>query len=153
MNEITFDTSQLKLPDTDKIRDVFRSVRTELLAEAGDELHRAVTTSFSGSGIQTRTGKVLSWQQKHVKKGYAAVRPQDRPTGKDGPGAITNYLESGHRIRRPSGKGKRPYRPRINKARVPGFRFYKTAAVQAEKLAEDLGQRMAEQIAARLEEL
>ena len=152
MNEITFDTSRLKLPDTDRIRDVFRDVRAELLPEAGDQLLSAVTTSFSASGIQSRTGKVLSWQQKHVKKGYVAVRPQDRPTGKNGPGAITNYLESGHKIRRPSGKD-RQYRPRINKAKVLGFRFYKAAASQAEKLAEDLGQRMAEEIAARLEDL
>ena len=152
MNEIVFDTSRLKLPDPDKIRDVFRSVRAELLPEAGDELLQAVRTSFTGSGIQSRTGKVLSWQQKHVKKGYAAVRPQDRPTGPDGPGAITNYLESGHKIRRPSGKN-RQYRPRINKARVPAFRFYKTAQAQAEKLAGELGQRLAEEIAARLEEL
>lgn len=152
MNEITIDTSGLRLPDTDEMAAVFRAVREDVLAEAGEELHRTVQASFSGSGLRHRTGKVLSWQQKHVKKGYTAVRPQDRPSGPNGPGAITNYLESGHAIRKPSGKAQR-YRPRINKARVPAFRFYATAAMQAENLAATMGQKLEAEIAARLENL
>ncbi len=129
---------------------VFREVRSEQLPDAADRLQRIVEEAYASSGIKNRTGKVLSWQQKHVAKGYVAVRPKDRPTGPNGPGAITNYLESGHRTRRPSGKAKR-YTPRINVGRVRGFRFYKSAQAGAERLSTEVSESMANEIAARLE--
>lgn len=139
-----------KLPLDENTSRIFREVRSEQLPDAANRLQRIVEESYAASGIKTRTGKVLSWQQKHVSKGYAAVRPKDRPTGPNGPGAITNYLESGHRTRRPSGKAKR-YTPHINVGRVPAFRFYKSAQAGAERLAVEVGESIANEIAARLE--
>lgn len=148
MNTIEIQLEKLPL-DEDASR-IFREVRSEQLPEAADKLHRLVEEAYSASGLKNRNGKVLSWQQKHVSKGYAAVRPQDRPSGANGPGAITNYLESGHRIRRPSGKAER-YTPRISVGRVPAYRFYKKAQAGAERLAREVSESMAQEISARLE--
>lgn len=101
--------------------------------------------------INNNAGKVKGWQEKRIGSGggYAAISPISGATGKNSPGAITNYLENGHRIR-PPGTGKR-YRPRIKMSYVNGRHFY--AATRnciesqvmppvrefAEQLARDLG--------------
>ena len=98
-----------------------------------------VKVQIDNSGIKDSSGKIKDWQERHVgsQGGYAAVRAQSSSVGKKSPGAITNYLESGHKIRTPSGKGKY-YRPRIKKPYVDGFHFYSTAKnkVESRALAE-----------------
>ena len=53
-------------------------------------------------------------------------------SGRDSPGAITRYLEVGHRIRKPKKAGAKGYRPRIRVAAVAGRFFYKSADAQKE---------------------
>lgn len=85
--------------------------------------------------VRDTNGKVRSWQEKHVGSGggYAAVRATSAATGNNSPGAITNYLESGHAIRRPSG-GKN-YRPRIKTPYVSGRHFYQKSVQDVESAA------------------
>lgn len=51
--------------------------------------------------VNDAEGHVRGWQTESVGTGggYAAVRPKKGEVGADSPGAITNYLENGHRIR------------------------------------------------------
>lgn len=83
-------------------------------------------------------GHVRAWQTSSVGSGggYAVVRPHKGKTGRDSPGAITNYLENGHRIRSSS-------------HRARAFGFY-AAARQSAKiiLLEE-----AESFAAEIEEM
>lgn len=150
MNTVEIDLKGFKIPIDEHTGDIFREVRNEELPKLAQELRRVVLSSFAASGIRNRTGKVLSWQEAHVARGYVAVRPQDRPMGKDGPGAITNYLESGHKGRRPSGKNKR-YRPRVTTGRAKAFAPYRKSQPQGERLASALGEALATKIAERLE--
>lgn len=91
-----------------------------------------------------RTGRLKSWQEKHVGSmgGYAAIRAKDTPTGYNGPGAITNYVENGHVVR--------PYAERYSRrtmAYVKGQKMYantipeleREVAREAEKLLDEIG--------------
>lgn len=149
MNTVEIDLKGFKIPIDEHTGDIFREVRNEELPKLAQELQRVVLSSFATSGIRNRTGKVLSWQQAHVAKGYVAVRPQDRPTGKDGPGAITNYLEVGHKGRQPTGK--EHYRTRVKTGRARAFAPYRKSQPQGERLASALGETLAAKIAERLE--
>lgn len=133
----------------DRCGEVFRTARAVLLDEAGRTLRGALQGHLSSSGLQDRDGKVSGWQRVYRGSGggYVAVRALAGATGPDSPGAITNYLESGHRVRYPSGKSER-YRPRVRVARARAFRFYK--ATQAE--ARQLGERWANELERRLKE-
>ena len=81
------------------------------LPEARRQLHerlaemakKEVDAQIDASGLNDSHGKIKGWQEAHVGSGggYAAVRPQKGMTGDNSPGAITNYLENGHRIREP----------------------------------------------------
>ena len=101
----------------------------------------------TGGGLNDEHGKIRRWQVKHVGTGggYAAVRPVGGITGRDSPGAITNYLENGHKIR-PAGKTK----SRLNVAYVDGRHFYQesqsTVEAEAIKLAEAFAERLADMI-------
>lgn len=98
-------------------------------------------------------GKIQRWQESRVGSGggYAAVSPQKGETGRDSPGAITNYLESGHRIRRPSGQDP-DYVPRINvSGRVDGRHFYHAANQQIQLRAIEVAERFAADLADKLE--
>lgn len=98
---------------------------------------------------------VQNWQEQVVgsRGGYAAVRPLSGKngggTGAGSVGAITNYLESGHKIRPPGG-GK-DYRPRINVPYVKGYFFYEAAGVEAERIALEEAERFADELADMLE--
>lgn len=129
------------------------------LPEARRQLHerlaemakKEVDAQIDASGLNDSHGKIKGWQEAHVGSGggYAAVRPQKGMTGDNSPGAITNYLENGHRIREPSGKSKY-YRPRIKKPYVDGYHFYQAARIaveskviaEAEKFVEEFAQKL-----------
>ncbi|MBE6722698.1 MAG: hypothetical protein E7572_09540 [Ruminococcaceae bacterium] len=104
----------------------FPPERRALHERIGDIARAEVTGNIAGSGMKS-TGTVEDWQQKYVGSGggYAAVRAI-KGSGSNGPGAITNYLENGHKIRAPSGAAKR-YKPRVNTAYVNGYHFYAAA--------------------------
>lgn len=105
------------------------------------EMKRVVQTHIAGS-LNDSHGKIRSWQEEHVGSGggYAAVRPVSGKTGANSPGAITNYLENGHKIRPPSGQNTK-YHARIKVPYVNGRHFYQSASTQVEakaiSLAED----------------
>lgn len=106
-------------------RAAFEDLGPEILAEVREEI--------GGSG------KVQDWQEDQVgsRGGYVAVRPKARTwtdgSGRYAVGYVTNAINSGHDVRRPSGAGKR-YRPRKKMDFVPGKHFYEDAAQRSEAL-------------------
>ena len=82
--------------------------------------------------------------------GYAAVRPSGTDSGPDSLNAITNYLENGHAIRRPSGRNPR-YRPRIKMLYVSGRGFYNAARPSLPHMLQSEVDRWGREVAGRLE--
>lgn len=97
--------------------ETLQEVRRAALDKAGDKLLRAVRSRIGG------TGKVQSWQEKHLGSGggYTAVRPAAKTYDRAGNavGYVTNAIEGGHRVR--TGRG--PSRARMQ--RVPGKWMYR----------------------------
>lgn len=128
--------------DVDKVLKEIPKARQKLHTELADMLKSEVDTNISLSLNDSR-GTIKGWQEKVVGTGggYAVVRAIGTSTGKNSPGAITNYLESGHKIRRPSGAAKRPRRSRARMAYVDGRHFYQRTAATVEapaiRLAEN----------------
>ena len=81
--------------------------------------------------------------------GYAAVRPSGTDSGPDSLNAITNYLENGHAIRRPSGHSLR-YRPRIKVLYVSGRGFYNAARPSLPRMLQSEVDRWGREVAGRL---
>jgi len=144
--------------------DQLEAALTELLKEipeARREMHERIATVLKGevdkqidaSGLMDRSGKVKRWQVSSVGSGggYAAVRAEKGSTGANSPGAITNYLESGHKIRSASGKAKRLRKSRAKKPYVSGYHFYQAARRNAQNIAIAEAQKYAEEIARKLE--
>lgn len=135
--------------------DDFPEMRRELHEELGAIAKREVDAAVESSGINDSGGNIRRWQVVHIgsKGGYAAVRAAGAKagggTGSNSAGAVTNYLEHGHKIRPPQG-GKN-YRPRIHVAYVNGFHFYDTARTSVEAKAIQTAQRFTERLANRLE--
>ena len=144
--------TDLKLPTAEQLSAAFREVRDKYLTEGGDRLRQSVENSIRTSGMTIRSGDVIAWQKLYRSKGYAAVRPVSGATGANSPGAITNYLEGGHKIRGISGTAAR-YRPRIHVPRVAGFRFYESARSDAEKIAAEIAARCADEVAKKIEQI
>lgn len=98
--------------------------RREFHERMGDVMEREVRQNVRGSLNDSR-GRISGWQRKYVGSGggYAAVRAEDSSSGPHSPGAITNYLESGHATRKPTGSAKRK-RSRSRTERVSGRHFY-----------------------------
>ena len=142
----------LKFPSASKLAAAFREVRDKYIAEGGERLHQTVESSIRMSGMTIRSGDILSWQTPYPSKGYTAVRPTNTSTGANSPGAITNYLESGHKIRGVSGTAMR-YRPRIHVPRVTGFRFYESARAAADKITGEIAARCADEVAKKIEQI
>ena len=82
--------------------------------------------------------------------GYAAVRPSGTDSGPDSLNAITNYLENGHAIRRPSGRSPR-YRPYIKMLYVSGRGFYNAARPSLPHMLQSEVDRWGRKVAGRLE--
>lgn len=132
--------------DLAKVLRESKASRRELHEQIAEAAKKAVDGQIDG-GLNDEHGKIRRWQVKHVGTGggYAAVRPVGGITGRDSPGAITNYLENGHKIR-PAGKTK----SRLNVAYVDGRHFYQesrpTVEAEAIKLAEAFAERLADMI-------
>lgn len=125
--------------------------RRELHERLAEEAKQEVDTQISAD-VGGDSGKVQSWQEPHVGSGggYAAVRASDITSGNNSPGAITNYLENGHTIRKPSGQAKR-YRPEIHTAYVDGKHFYESTRASMQSKAISIAEDFANQLAGRLE--
>jgi len=128
--------------DLNDILDKIPGAKRELHEKIAIVAKQEVNTQINLSGIQDSGGRVKEWQEPHVGSGggYAAVRASSSSTGDNSPGAITNYLENGHKVRRPSGQAKR-YRPKIKMPYVNGRHFYQNSKAALESkvitLAED----------------
>ena len=116
--------------------------RREMHGRIAERLLQKVQGEIGGSG------KIAGMQEAAVGSGggYAAVRPRK---GKDRTGyaygAITNAVESGHAIRRPSGFAK-GYRARIRKRYVLGKHFYAKSRTEALRVALDEAGKWADEI-------
>lgn len=126
--------------------------RKELHEGIANILKNEVDKGINTSGLNDNNGKVKEWQESVVGSGggYAAVHAESGITGNNSPGAITNYLENGHKIRQPSGKSKH-YRPRIKKSYVNGYHFYQSASKTAESIALSYTEDFVETIKNQLE--
>lgn len=123
-----------------------RALHEQLAEMAKEEVDSAIASSVGDS-----SGKIADWQESHVGSGggYAAVRAQTGTTGSESPGAITNYLENGHKIPRPSGTAKH-YKPAIKTPYVEGRHFYEHSRTAAESRAIDIAEDFADKLAERL---
>ncbi|WP_151076019.1 hypothetical protein [Flintibacter sp. KGMB00164] len=141
---IQIDSHDLEKLDADLAQAVRKAPESkkEVLNSLGQQLLSQVQGNIGGSG------KVQRWQHMHLGSGggYVAVHPAEKTSDVYGRavGAVTNAIESGHKIRPPSGKAKR-YTPRIKKARVPAKGMYAKVLPEraAEQAAAQLGQRLA----------
>lgn len=135
----------------DKILQEFPERRRELHERVGRAVQRELQRQIAASGINDSSGRVRRWQVVHIGSGggYAAVRPEKGKTGADSPGAITNYLEGGHRIASP--RGGKNYRPRLRVSYVSGYHFYVNTSMRAESIAIGEAEAWADEIARELE--
>ena len=126
--------------------------RRELHEKIADVIKAEVDLQISNTGLNDKTSKVKGWQNSYVGSGggYAAIHATNKSTGANSPGAITNYLENGHKIRQPSGNNKK-YSPRIKKAYVDGYHFYKTARGNVESKAIAAAEEFIQEITEKME--
>lgn len=123
---------------------VIQEAKAEFFEEAGAKLLADVQSRIGG------TGRVAGVQEYRVGsgKGYVAVRAKAK-TDLDGyaAGYVTNALENGHAIRRPSGNAKRKRHSRATVAAVRGKYMYRdTQEAEAGRLAETGAKRIEERI-------
>lgn len=147
------------------LNEIFRKIpesRRELHERLSKMLKEEVDKAIDESGLNDSRGKIKNWQEARIgsKGGYAAIRPLKGRglVGPNSPGAITNYLEYGHRVR--GSKAENQERQRMKelrrkevqgrirgrftrkttivldtRRRVPGYYFYTDAAFVAESKA------------------
>lgn len=129
----SIDTSGLS-----ELRRTFQQARQsipQLQREAHERLGQVVQRTVRGNistSLNDSHGKIASWQDVFVgsRGGYVAVRATDSPAGRNGAGAVTNYLENGHvkRKRRTYIKNQARYikiiRARAGNNWVEGRHFY-----------------------------
>lgn len=118
-----------------------RAMRTELHTDVGRRIKQELDINIAGS-IRDSHGRIRSYQVTYVGSGggYVSVRPGKGDTDKTwrgkplAKGALTNFLQSGHAIRTPSGNARR-YRRRIRTAYVDGRGFYTATHARADAIA------------------
>lgn len=129
-----------------------------------DVRHRApisIKGHSLGHGEYHERGTLRRWQTKYIgsKGGYAAIRAAETPKGVNGAGAITNYVENGHRVGRAGyGGSARTRRRRRQYGMIPplsfvnGRGFYHAAHATAARLLTQAAERWADEIARELSE-
>lgn len=85
-------------------------LRKQIHEEIAQSLKRGIDSNINAT-INDSHGKIRDWQVPRVGSGggYAAISPTSKPPGKNGAGAITNYLENGHMPRRAAANSKYVY--------------------------------------------
>lgn len=161
MTEIEIRGMKELLKGLDELCKKSPEIKRELHTAAAERLKETVDREIIASGVNDSHGKIRGWQAKFVGSGggYAAVRPQSdgygdmigqlkkarAQTGPNSPGAITNYLENGHRIRTPfadySGK------------RVKGYHFYQRASESADREMKEVAEEYADKLADRITDM
>lgn len=125
----------------DELGGKIKEEKKKILDQLGRDALQAVWHKVPGSG------KVRYWQTlyKGSGGGYTAVRAQNKAdgvypaTGAKSPGAITNYVNSGHTLRGDKDKW------------FEGRQFYQAAEREMEAVTPQKVEAMLEEIAARLE--
>lgn len=147
MQSVDFYSVQRLSEDFYAIARKFPEERKHLMEELAGVIQSTVAGNIGGAG------KVQSWQDKFIGSGggYAAVRAKAKVKHKGyAVGYITNAIENGHEVSKPSGYAKR-YRPRLKKTRVPGKGFYAKSRGGVETAATQAAQNLMERLAAELE--
>lgn len=143
------------IDDFDSLLADIPNMRRELHTELSEVLKSELDSSISSS-LNDSHGTIRGWQKETVGSGggYAAIRAMKGQSGKNSPGAITNYLENGHKIpprRSVDGSSGRKYRPRINTAYVSGRHFYASTGAVIEGKLISASETYCGKLAARLE--
>lgn len=127
-------------------------LRRKLHEELARNMHHAVVGNI-GLTTERHTGDLQRWQKAYVGSGggYAAVRPENTSTGTNSPGAVTNYVNSGHKIRRAASSMRGRRKRRIRVAYVDGRHFYQSAARDMEGALVSLAEKFARDIASIIE--
>lgn len=151
------DTSSIDhlLESWDRLLKDYPNMKRDLLDELGQKILFEVRWGIGPSA------KVQYWQDYFIgtKRGYVAIRPKHGifQVTKNGMryqvSDITKSIEFGHSHRQPKPTGNKGYHyyPRINVPRVPGLHFYAGAKSSLRNTATPLVQRLAQEIALRLE--
>ncbi len=108
-----------------KVREMSIAEKQKMFYQIGRKVKYSLLPSQM-TGIKNPE-HVVSMQKIYLGSGlgYAAVRAADTSTGANSPGAITNYLENGHRRVVPVHKKGGDYGTRELADKVKGFYFYK----------------------------
>ncbi len=144
--------------DLNDILNKFPQKRRELHERLGQMMQEEVDAQIAQAGFKGGGERLKSWQETEVGSGggYAAVRPTKDVTGSNSPGAITNYNEAGHKVRKPGalkvhrGGGKYRYRPKIKVPYVDGKHFYDAARRNVESQAIRIVEDFADEIVKEL---
>jgi hypothetical protein len=103
MSSVIVNELELFDADLEAILKEMPDARRELHENLTEILKKEVDEQIDASGLNDASGKVKGWQEPRVgsKGGYAAIRPEKgrNLVGANSPGAITNYLEFGHKVR------------------------------------------------------
>ncbi|QEY34618.1 hypothetical protein FL966_05880 [Caproiciproducens galactitolivorans] len=154
---IASDDLDVLTADLDALLKEFPQKRRELHGCLGRMLQEEVNAQIAQAGFKDGGEKLKSWQEMKVGSGggYTAVRPTKSATGSNSPGAITNYNEAGHKIRKPKavhkGNKKYRYRPKINVPYVDGRNFYEAARRNVEAKAIQIVEEFVDELAKELE--
>lgn len=128
--------------DIDDACRCFPNYKRETHGAIADALERDVFENIN-TYLGDTNGKVKSWQVAVVGSGggYAAVHAKPKTYHDDyAVGHITNALENGHKIRKPSGKAKQ-YKPRIRVSKVDGYKFYADTRRDAPEIAVEIAEK------------
>lgn len=134
---------------------------TALLDEVRHRAPISVKGHDLGHGEYHERGTLRRWQTKYIgtRGGYAAIRAAETPKGVNGAGAITNYVENGHRVGRAGyGVSARTRRRWRQYGMIPplsfvnGRGFYHKAHATAARLLTQAAERWADEIARELSE-
>lgn len=138
----------------DKVLKEFPDMRRQAHEELGDELKKLVGANVRAT-VEHNPGEVISWQEKYVGSGggYAAIRARTgaHPTKGENYGALDNYVDGGHAVRKPSGTSSR-YRSRKIYSRVEGKDYYAQARATASAVAIQAAERLVEKMKRMLDE-
>lgn len=140
------------------ILQTYPEAKGSIMERIGTCLLSEVRAQIAASGMKNGGGPLPGWQGYYVgsRHGYAAVRAVGSESGyhpgAESPGAITNYAENGHRIRKPkqTRSVRYRYRPRIKVPAVQGYHFYHNTKPRLESLANEEIRRFVSDLARRL---